>query len=343
MKYTGILEDNRPQKQKEKDYDSRELDMGLEATKWLTRATAIKNATKYTHRNQYSKSSCVPSSMCNALWNTEKTTLADEFLYTQRINKPQEGCYWYDMADKVVAQGTCPREFMQEVKTEQEANAIVPTLEQKIVAKNYKQLSYVNMTKPNIYDLVSWANKGCAVPFSIFATSKEWSLEYPEIQDPNLTRDTATILHAICVIPNTGYIYKGKKYVIITDSSHFGKRYIRHLSEDFLAKRTHHGVVFLDLQTTPLPYLTFKNHTFLRDLTVGDRGEDVYKLQKTLQELGFFPSLFEPTSYFGGITRQAVKDFQKKYEESILWSIGLKLPTGYFGKQTRNKLNELLS
>ena len=338
--YKGILEDNRPQSLKDKDYDA--LELGVQSPKWLTRATAIKNASKYISRNQYSKSSCVSSSICNALWNTESTELADEFLYTQRMNKPAEGCYWYDQADLVIKQGTCSREAMKEVKTEKEANNVVITGFQTDNACLYKQLSYINITKPTIEDLSKWANQGYAVPFSIWATSKEWSLEYPEIKDTTLTREKATILHAICVIPNTGYTYKGKKYVIITDSSHFGKRYIRHLSEDFLAVRTHHGVVFTDLAKNLLPNIKTK-YSFTRDLTVGDTGEDVKMLQKVLQDLGFFPSNFECTETFAGITRQAVKDFQKKYEESILWSIGLKLPTGYFGKSSRAKLNSLLS
>lgn len=340
MKYKGILEDNRPKKLKDKDFLSSELDMG--EVKYVTRATAIKNADKYISRNQYSKSSCVPSSICNALWNTEQVQLADEFLYTQRINKPDLGCYWYDQADIVIKQGTCPRTFMKEVKTEKEANAIVPTEEQKSVATEFRQLSYINITKPKIEDLAKWSNQGYAVPFSIWATSKEWSLEYPEIKDVTLTREKASILHAICVIPNTAYVYKGKKYVIITDSSHFGKRYIRHLSEDFLAVRTHHGVVFTDL-SSEVNKLRHKGHVFTKDLTVGSTGSEVKILQETLQDLGFFPANFDCTEYFGGITRQAVKDFQKKYEKSILWSIGLKTPTGYFGKATRKVLNKLIS
>jgi peptidoglycan hydrolase-like protein with peptidoglycan-binding domain len=50
----------------------------------------------------------------------------------------------------------------------------------------------------------------------------------------------------------------------------------------------------------------------------------------------------QTTEFFGGITRQAVKDFQKDFEESILWVVGLKLPTGYFGKSSINKINSLL-
>jgi len=343
-KYNGILEDNRPKKLKDKDFDSREVDMG--EVKYVTKKQAEKNASEYTYRNQYTKSSCVPSSICNALWNTEGINLADEYLYSQRINKPDLGCYWYDIADKVISQGVCGRIFLPEVKTEKEANNISLTKKMRDDALFQKQKSYINITKPTIDDLAKWSNQGYAVPFSIWANSKEWSVEYPEIKDMKLTRDKASIRHAICVIPNTGYIYKKKKYVIITDSSHFGKRYIRHLSEDFLAVRTHHAVVFTDLIYYPvIDWVTtkhLKGYKFTRDLKVGDEGDDVKQLQILLQDNSLFPANQEPTGYFGGVTRQGVKDFQKRYEQSILWSVGLKLPTGYFGKSSRKKMEELI-
>ena len=340
MKYNGILEDNRSKKEQAKNYDARELDLG--EVKWLTKKQAQKNADKYIFRNQYSKSSCVPSSMCNALWNTESLVLADEYLYTQRVNKPNEGCYWYDIANLVVNQGTCERTQLPEVKTEKEANAIKVTESQKLNAKKQKQQSYLFFEDPTIDQLQKWVNTGYAVPFSFFGTSKEWSKEFPVVLDPLLTQPKATINHAICAIPNTAYIEKGKKFIIITDSAHFGGKHTRHLSEDFIDVRAKHGVVFTDL-STEINQLRHKGYVFTKDLSVGSTGIEVQILQETLQDLGFFPEGFTCTQYFGGITRQAVKDFQKEYEESILWKVGLKLPTGYFGSSSRAKLTSILA
>ena len=330
MAYHGILEDNRPQALKNKDFDSKELDMG--EIQYVTKSVAIKNAEKYISRNQYSKFSCVPSSICNALWNTEGEVLADEGLYQDRINKPQEGCLWYDQADKVIAKGVTTRTLLSEVQTENEANNIVLNEAQKDDAKKYKQLSYINITKPTIEDLARWSNQGYAIPFSIWASSNEWRLEYPEIKDITLTREQSNIRHAVCVIPNTGYIHKGKKYIIITDSYHLGNIHIRHLSEQFLAIRTHHGIVFTDLpKGAPRDVTT--DYAFTLNLTVGDKGHEVMLLQVVLRELGFFPDM-TPTGYFGGITRQAVKDFQEKYN--------IRPTKGYFGPITRKKLQSLL-
>jgi len=116
----------------------------------------------------------------------------------------------------------------------------------------------------------------------------------------------------------------------------------REIINDFFDKRTHfQGAYFIDLPKGENK-LVYSDFIFIRDLTIGDEGHDVLILQTILREMGFFPDM-TPTGYFGGITRQAVKDFQKKYEKDILWVLGLKTPTGYFGKSTRNKLHKLIA
>jgi peptidoglycan hydrolase-like protein with peptidoglycan-binding domain len=121
----------------------------------------------------------------------------------------------------------------------------------------------------------------------------------------------------------------------------------REISNIFFDKRTHfQGAYFIDLEyVEPKKWVTpkkYKGYKFTRDLTVDMTGEDVNALQEILKANGYFPNM-KTTQFFGGITRQAVKDFQKKYEESILWVVGLKMPTGYFGKSSRKVLNNLIA
>jgi hypothetical protein len=341
-KYNGELEDNRPQHLKDKDYDSREVNLG--EVKYVTLKQAEKNAKAYIVRNQHSKSSCVPSSMCNALWNTEQEVLADEGLYSQRVNKPQEGCFWHDQADKVIAQGITKRSLLKEVKTEAEANNVKLTEEQKEDALIHKQQSYIWIKDSSFNTIASVINSGIAVPFSIWANSKEWSKQKPEILDSKLTRDKAGIHHAICAIPYTAYKDKGKYGFFVTDSAHFGGYSKREITKDFYPIRFNAGLYFIDLvYVEPHEWVTpkkYKGYKFTKDLTVGSTGNDVNALQEILRANGLFPDM-NTTKYFGGITRQAVKDFQKRFEQSILWSVGLKLPTGYFGKSSRKHLEEL--
>ena len=273
------------------------------------------------------------------MWETEKVELAEEPNYRQRINFPDGGCYWADQLDLALNFGMAERSVAPEVKTEALANQYVITKEARENATKHKQKSYIYIK--SYTDFIKVLNSGYPIPFSIFSNSKEYANSKPKVLG-NLTRDKATILHAICAIPNTAT----KDSFWITDSSHFGKTVKREILNEFYDKRTHFkGAYFIDLEyVEPKKWATpdlYKGYKFTRDLKVGMTGEDVNALQDILKANGYFPDV-GTTFYFGGITRQAVKDFQKDYEKSILWKVGLKTPTGFFGKSSRAKLNSLL-
>lgn len=61
----------------------------------------------------------------------------------------------------------------------------------------------------------------------------------------------------------------------------------------------------------------------------GDRGSEVESLQQRLQKLGYFKA--DVTGYFGGVTKEAVREFQKER--------GLQ-PDGIVGKDTQASLEE---
>lgn len=88
--------------------------------------------------------------------------------------------------------------------------------------------------------------------------------------------------------------------------------------------------------------------TFDRNLTVGDRGEDVLRLQKALNSdprtqitLAGDGSPGLETTYFGVLTKNAVIRFQELYRGEILTPAGLTSGSGYVGQGTRAKLNGL--
>lgn len=71
---------------------------------------------------------------------------------------------------------------------------------------------------------------------------------------------------------------------------------------------------------------------FMRNLTLGDSGDDVVILQTFLEQKGF---LVMPVGvskgYFGGLTRTALAKYQA--------SVGITPSFGYFGPITRGKIN----
>ena len=85
--------------------------------------------------------------------------------------------------------------------------------------------------------------------------------------------------------------------------------------------------------------------SFERNLSYGDKNEDVKYLQIILkEEIGppTYPEHVPATGRFGLITRNSVIAFQEKYTSDILAPWGLTKGTGYVGKATRKKINEIL-
>lgn len=84
----------------------------------------------------------------------------------------------------------------------------------------------------------------------------------------------------------------------------------------------------------------------LRDLKVGDRGEDVRELQQKLNTnlatRVSFTGLGSPgneTDYFGPATEAAVKRYQTAHAATVLAPANLNTATGYVGPLTRASLN----
>jgi len=84
-------------------------------------------------------------------------------------------------------------------------------------------------------------------------------------------------------------------------------------------------------------------HNFNVNLKIGDKGNDINALEYVLAKEGF--SVTEHGSNFPAIFDErmasAVVGFQEKYKKEILAPWGLTHGTGYVGKTTRAKLNEL--
>jgi hypothetical protein len=78
---------------------------------------------------------------------------------------------------------------------------------------------------------------------------------------------------------------------------------------------------------------------FPQNLTRGFRGPGVTRLQQALSQEGLFKEI--PTGFFGSITRQAVIEFQNRYQSDILSWHNLAQGTGFVGPSTRAKLNFL--
>ena len=82
-------------------------------------------------------------------------------------------------------------------------------------------------------------------------------------------------------------------------------------------------------------------HTFNRNLRYGDAGSEVKALQTALEKEGFYKMEPNQPPHFDEKVASAVSGFQEKYRDEILSPWGLKYGTGFVGRTTRAKLNEL--
>jgi hypothetical protein len=123
--------------------------------------------------------------------------------------------------------------------------------------------------------------------------------------------------HAVNIVDAT--FYNGKKALIFQHAwtNKWGINGLGIITEEQFKKGVILGAYLIDFkyepQKTNKPRLSIVSQT----LKMGDRGSDVVKLQVGLQWLGYFPSNQECTSYYGGLTRQAVRDFQKNNGLSV--------------------------
>lgn len=342
-----VLLDNRPVAEKEKDYLHEELALSALPIEYTTRAKAKKEIGKYFAENQFGTSSCAAhaGALCLGILEVREgktyKRLSPAFIYRKRKNYPSEGMYVEDNGEICRKFGSCPYELCPTPKTEKDINATFITGVMEDYAKPFRGGNYFALGT-NIDDYANVANN-LELPIKLFVWGSvaEWSMETPAVLDPKLTLEKAPVRHLVTILPNTAHIYKKKKYVIIQDSSHFGKKTHRYVSEDWFKARVVIGQYHLTLpnpekETTPFKYV------FTKDLKVGDTGMEVNAMQEFLKSQGFFPNM-PTTQFFGGISRKAVEDFQMAHANKILAFFGLTKPTGYWGQKTREVANKIIN
>lgn len=118
----------------------------------------------------------------------------------------------------------------------------------------------------------------------------------------------------------TGYD-KDHIYGINSFGDTWGNKGFLSFTKDYMSQVTYYGTCFD--YNDKIPYI------FKRTLKKGSRGTDVGMLQKILKDKGYFPESQKLTSFYGDITFNAVKAFQK--------ANGL-VDDGIVGAKTREKL-----
>lgn len=339
--FTGLIEDPRWTYEKNQDWLHEERVVGSVANPFGN--TQILES-PYPYENQNQTSSCVAHGVGLALAIERKLDKGDYerlswiYAYRLRSNYPQAGSWPQGMFDIYKNYGAPLYTTLPNPQTEDQANAIVLTTAEYNEAAIYKGLNYFTISAVNIDTVASVTASGHAVPIVFYSTQDEWGRDYPVIEEPTLDPATAEIRHDVCVLPNSGFILNGVKYVTIQDSAWFGGKKIRHLSETFFNKRVY-GAGYWDtvnqLGLGPRP-----KYKWSIPLKVGSTGEDVRQIQLLFISEGLLPNDCA-TGYFGGRTLAGLHAFQTKYMAQILTPIGLDKPTDLWGNASISFANQL--
>ncbi len=211
-----------------------------------------------------------------------------------------------------------------------------------------------------IYAVASGASAsgGGAVSIQVYPSgidSNTLGLKINGLEDPKITTNSAVLFLSFNANPNTV-----SGYVISLNPDFLDSKGINQYVPEttFTLPQTGEYVLYLKYYSSTgntsqvisrqISYQTSNISLFTRNLHIGDKGEDVRSLQKFLNLHGFFldttgfGSQGNETTYYGVKTSNAVRLFQEKYKEEILFPIGIKTSTGLFYPQTRKKVNQML-
>ena len=237
--------------------------------------------------------------------------------YQQRAKPSVPGANVNDIIKSATVTGLTLQEFAPDQDlTEAQANALLKrTVAMKRIAEIFKGKNVVFLN--NIEEIAFAIQSGKGVMMWFRWDYDEWDKPVPTINPNSLKK----YHHSITGVDPI--LYQGKKAVVIEDS--WGKGYglngQRVLTEEWFTS----GRMTLALYVEDLNNLAVQNETqakpiynFTRVLMLGMKGYDVAMLQRCLgylkDENGYlFPLSQEPTGNYLGVTRSAVKRFQKAY------------------------------
>ncbi|GIW67864.1 MAG: hypothetical protein KatS3mg096_732 [Candidatus Parcubacteria bacterium] len=266
-------------------------------------------------RNQLTSFSCVAQSLAlalgieNLLEEGKFEVLSARFIYSRGYVTPDGGMFYLQALEIARKEGTCLEQQMPSMGLNEEQMRVKDdTPNERWVAQVYRANSYVVL--PLDIDIVAGILQSTNKGILLGTRFNQGGFANPEVV---LDRN-GIYGHAIVAVDTT--LWKGKKALIFQNSwgrDNWGINGLGVITEDQFKNGVVLSAYLVDFKYEPQK--TSKSKLLLNTnyLSVGMRGTEVVKLQVGLQWLGYFPAQQECTGYYGGITRQAVRDFQKAY------------------------------
>lgn len=353
----GVLVDPRSPEAKQFDFKHTEIYTSSVPT-YLTLQAARKYVGFFPADNQNGTSSCVAHgkvlvmsifSYLQGLTYGVPVQLSSMFIYRNRVNYPGEGMIPASANMQTIKGGAPIYADMPTPATEADANNMTVDAATTKAAKLWATGKWVQLIDPKDIDTIAYVSNNLKLPLNIliYSTYSEWAREVVDIVVPGLKQSDpqAKVQHCVTVLPESAYLgVDGKKYVIIQDSALFGGFTFRSVSEEFIAERCTEADYMIAMGSAA--GMEKPHVTLTEQMAVGAKGPQVLALQQCLQYMGYLPNVvngaaFAPTSFFGGMTKNAVLKFQNDHAADILIPNGLSKGNGYCGEDTRAFINKL--
>jgi len=286
-------------------------------------------------RNQSSSSSCVAFSLALALgvenYLEEKRfeKLSARFIYSRGYVEATGGGMYYLQALEIARkEGTCLEQQMPSDGLDEYAmrKRDDETPNVRLVSQIYKANSYVFLP----LDIDIWAGILQSTNKVLLAGLRfnSGGFSKPEV----ILDKNGQFGHSVNIVCAT--LYNGKKALIFQHAwtKNWGINGLGVITEEQFKNGIVLGAYLIDFKYKPQKTNKLKIFINANSLKMGDRGTEVVKLQIGLQFLGYFPAEQECTGYYGGLTRQAVRDFQKNFNLEV---------TGIADLNTIKKFNEI--
>lgn len=281
---------------------------------------------------------------------------SEEHIYQRRFNKPDAGMAIQDIY-RILGEGVTLKVLTNAViNKDADADGCVIENFKHDVGKVFRMGRPVYLSN-NIEEIASVIQTtGKAVHYMTYFTSAEWSAFIPKVIDKKLNLYSPKALRHYVTIVDF-FLYKGKKYLLVEDSSHFGGISRRLISEEWLAARTAiasypMNFAFEEKKETLvfsasafkqvlefIPWDDKKNQPSNMELHESQK-DDVKALQELLKVKGFFPANVACTGYYGATTATAVYNFQVSRRVASLSELDSIVPKGgRVGAKTLAQLN----
>lgn len=351
--FTGLLEDNRTEEQKAKDWDTSELYASGDV-KAIFREVKDGEWKKYQTRNQDGSGSCVANTVAKMLEIKRFMGKGDSIkfshapIYGKRVNKPSAGMVGVDALELATKYSSCKEsDLPSENLNDAQLDAIVlpsnfEDLNNLVVPTNYLTVKQFDLTFDYIAGLVE--KEGCVMIW-VNTDYQSWCKDIPT---PGAVKK-GEVRHSITAVDTIKL--DGVEYIVIEDSwGKFGK----YDGQRLITREFFKDAVFFAGVLKDFKYDITDDafDPFNTVMVYGERSEEIKRLQKLLQARGFFPADQECTGYYGGVTARAVYLMQVQYNvapiselNSIQVNFNGKLITvkgGRVGKKTLLKINAKL-